>query len=162
MKEVSILLTKYSDWISSMVYILCGKGYTHASISLEENFDTYYSFNYRGFAVETISKHKKRGVKKSRCYRLEITEQSYKIIKNRIQDMEAHRSAYQYTRIGVLFCLLHIPFHWKRHYFCSQFVAELLESSGAIELSKPSNFFLPNNFIPLLENRRCPVIDNVV
>ena len=68
MKEVSILLTKYSDWISNIVYVLCGRGYTHASISLEENADTYYSFNYLGFAVETVSKHRKRGVKKVNAF----------------------------------------------------------------------------------------------
>ena len=36
MKEIRVLLTKYSDWISKMVYRLCGKGYTHASISVEK------------------------------------------------------------------------------------------------------------------------------
>lgn len=162
MKEVSILLTKYSDWISNMVYVLCGRGYTHASISLEENTDTYYSFNYLGFAVETVSKHRKRGVKKSKCFRVEISDQSYENIRQRIHDIEQERSTYKYTRLGVLCCILHIPFHSNRRYFCSQFVAELLEDSGAMQLPRPSNYFLPNHFLSLMENKHCQVIDNVV
>lgn len=40
MKKITILLTKYSDWISNMVYIMEGGGYTHASLGLEEEEDT--------------------------------------------------------------------------------------------------------------------------
>lgn len=162
MKEVSILLTKYSDWVSNLVYVLCGRGYTHASISLEENEDTYYSFNYLGFAVETLGKHRRRGVTKSKCFRVKISDQSYESIRQRIHDIELERSSYRYTRLGVLCCILHIPYHINRRYFCSQFVAELLENSGAMKLSRPSNYFLPNHFLSLMEDKRCQVIDNVV
>ncbi len=162
MKEVSILLTKYSDWISSMVYMLCGKGYTHASIGLEEDPDTYYSFNYRGFAIETVEKHKRRGVKKSKCYQWMVPDDTYEEIKHRIQDVKEDKDSYRYTRLGVLCCVLHIPLHWKKHYFCSQFVAELLEKSGAVSLSRSPSCFLPNHFIPLMENQHCLVLDNVV
>lgn len=162
MREISILLTKYSDWSSNVVYMLCGKGYTHASIALEENEDIYYSFNYRGFAIETINKHRKRGVKKSRCFRFEVPDQSYESIRQRIHEMEQESQSYKYTRLGVLCCILHIPFHASRRYFCSQFVAELLENSGAVQLTRPSNLFLPNHFISLLENKCCQVIDNAV
>lgn len=34
MKQICILLTKYSDWISSLVYYIGGQGYTHSSIAL--------------------------------------------------------------------------------------------------------------------------------
>ena len=50
MKEVTILWTRYSDWISSLVYHLAGCGYTHASLGLEEEQGIYYSFNYRASA----------------------------------------------------------------------------------------------------------------
>lgn len=143
MKEIMILLTKYSDWISSMVYHFCGKGYTHVSIALEDEPETYYSFNYRGFAIETLEKHRRRGVNYSRCYRIQIPD--------------------RYTRFGVLCCALHIPLHWKRHYFCSQFVAELLEHSGAVALTKSSSLFLPNHFIALMEAQSCcQIIDNII
>ena len=63
MKEITILLTRYSDWISSFVYHVAGHGYTHASLSLGGGI--YYSFNYRGFCEETLEKHRRRGVEQS-------------------------------------------------------------------------------------------------
>lgn len=45
MKKILVLLTKYSDLVSCLVYCIGGCGYTHASIGLEENTDKYFSFN---------------------------------------------------------------------------------------------------------------------
>ena len=74
MKKVTILLTKYSDWVSQLVYLLCGRGYTHASLGLGDEPDTYYSFNYRGFCTETTEKHRRRGVTVSQSYELSVSE----------------------------------------------------------------------------------------
>lgn len=151
--QVSILLTKYSDWISSLVYLFCGSGYTHSSIALEEHPKLYYSFNYRGFALETIEKHRRRGVRHSRCYQIEVSDAIYAEIKKNLNDFKEHQEEYHYTRLGVLCCILHIPFHWKKHYFCSQFVAEILVRSKAVHLETDSACYLPNHLIPLLETQ---------
>lgn len=146
MRQIFVLLTKYSDWISTLVYHIGGRGFTHSSIALEEDENTYYSFNYRGFAVETMEKHRRRGVKRSRCIQLQVSDEAYFQIKNRIQEIMEHRTQYSYTRIGLLCCILHFPFRWKNHYFCSQFVAELLRESGAVPLKQHSCFYLPSKF----------------
>lgn len=162
MKEISILLTKYTDWISSLVWHFCG-GYTHASISLGDEPGIYYSFNYRGFAVETIEKHKRRGVRYSRCYRIQISDKAYQMIQKKIWGFMKDRNTYKYTRFGVFCCVCHIPFRWKKHYFCSQFVAELLDQSGAVELDRTSSLFLPNHFIEVMERQKgYQLIENVV
>lgn len=144
MRQISILLTKYADGISTLVYHICGRGFTHSSIALEEDPDTYYSFNYRGFAVETIEKHRRRGVKNSRCIHLQVSDEAYQAIRRQIRGVLQNRSAYHYTRLGVFCCILHIPFRWRRHYFCSQFVAELLEESGAVPLERAPCLYLLN------------------
>ena len=145
MRKVTVLLTKYSDWVSTFVHYLAGQEYTHSSLALEEDPDTYYSFNYRGFAVETLEKHRRRGVTKSRCIQLSVPDEAYARIRRRIRQMQAERESYHYTRLGVLCCLLRLPFRWKRHYFCSQFVAELLADCG-LPLGKAPCFYLPNRF----------------
>lgn len=151
MKTVSVLLTKYSDWISSIVYHLSGHDYTHASLSLEGNADLFYSFNYRGFCIETLEKHRRRGVTRSLCYQLEVPDAAYDDMKRRISEFEQHREEYRYTRLGLLFAILHIPFCWKKHYICSQFVAELLAGSGAVPLKRYTGVYLPSQFCPELE-----------
>ena len=146
MRHICILLTKYSDWISTVVYHIGGRGFTHSSISLEEDPDTFYSFNFRGFAVESVEQHRRRGVKNSRCIRLQVSDAAYAHIRERLQEMLAHRTEYHYTRLGVLFCVLRLPFRWRKHYFCSQFVAELLRDSGAAPLRRAPCRYLPNQF----------------
>lgn len=163
MKEISILLTKHSDIISNIIYYICGGGYTHASIGLEEEPEEFYSFGYHGFAFETIEKHRKRGVKRSRCYKIKVPEEAYKKIEKYIQQFRENKELYSYSRWGVIFCFLHIPLRRKKHYFCSEFVAELLEKSKAISLPRKSCLFKPNHFINLLEKQSgYKVIKNIV
>lgn len=154
MRTITVLLTKYSDWISNLVYYIGGRGYTHASLALEEDENTFYSFNYRGFCVETLEKHRRRGVKKSLSYQLKVPDDAYETMKIMIERLKSNRSEYQYTRIGVLFCAVRIPFKWKKHYFCSQFVAEMIAGSGAVRLKKKPQLYLPNDLYYELEQNK--------
>ena len=153
MKKIVVLLTRYSDRISNFVYHVAGHGYTHASLGLEEQPEVFYSFNYKGFCVETLEKHRRRGVEKSMLCEVEISEEAYQNIHKQIRQFEKHRAELNYTRVGVAFCLLHLPFRWKGHYFCSQFVAEMLQSSGAVRMKKKPELYLPNHlFTELMQN----------
>ena len=111
MKQICILLTKYSDWISSLVYYIGGQGYTHSSIALGGQPTQFYSFNYRGFAVETTEKHRRRGVRCSRLYRLNVSDTVYERIEERIRHFLENREKYRYTRLGVFCCVLRIPLY---------------------------------------------------
>lgn len=153
MKTISILLTKYSDFTSCLLYHIAGHGYTHASLGLDETDGEFYSFNYKGFCVETLEKHRRRGVNKSMCYQLKIQDEAYQDISQRVKAFEQQRVKYQYTRLGVIFAILHIPFCWKNHYICSQFVAELLIKSGAVPLRRNASLYLPNQLRSELEKQ---------
>ncbi|MGN0662274.1 MAG: hypothetical protein ACI4LE_03915 [Faecalibacterium sp.] len=164
MKTITILLTRYSDCGSSLLYYLTGRSYTHASLGLEEEPGTYYSFNYRGFCVETLEKHRRRGVDRSVSYELSVPDGAYETLRARLGEFKAHRDGLRYTRLGVLLCLLHIPLRREGYYFCSQFVAEMLQSSGACPLYRAAELYQPNHFFrelprssQLLRIRRDPV-----
>lgn len=145
MKTITVVFTKYSDLLSSFIYLMSGGGYTHASLSLSDAEDVMYSFNFKGFCIETLEKHRRRGVTKSMCYQLQVPETAYHALTHRIQHFIDHREEFSYTRLGAILCFLRIPFKWKDHYFCSQFVAEVLTRAGAIKLKMPSSLYLPNN-----------------
>lgn len=146
MKIISVVLTKYSDLMSNFLYFLSGFGYTHVSVALDEMDEKMYSFNYKGFCEETLSKHRQHGVKRSMCFQLQVSDTVYERLQSAIEQFKAHKRDFCYTRIGVIFCFLRIPFKWKRHYFCSQFVAELLSETGAVQLKKSPSLYLPNHF----------------
>lgn len=75
---------------------------------------------------------------------LAVSDQAYQDIQGRIAVFQQRRGEYRYTRLGVLCCLLRIPFLWRRHYFCSQFVAEVLQQSDAFPLAGRAQLYLPN------------------
>lgn len=152
MKKIYILLTKYSDWASCMFYYFSGRGYTHASIGLEDDKNRFFSFNFKGFCVETTAKHRRKGVLNSIMYEIEVPCSTYEEIQQKIDDFMRNREIYSYTKIGAFFAILHIPFYWKYHYICSQFVAELLKSTGAVPLKRRASLYMPNQLRPELDS----------
>lgn len=149
-KYVFILLTKYSDWLSILVYWLAGRGFTHSSIALGSDPASYYSFNGHGFVEESLEKHWKKGERAS-CYRVAVPEEVYARIEAGIQAFQRDRSQFQYSRLGVLCCVMGFSVRRPKKYFCSQFVAELLEKSQALPMPRKSTLFQPNHFVELLE-----------
>lgn len=64
---ISVLFTRYHSTFSDFVYWISGRGYTHASIALDDRNECFYSFNFRGFCKEDAEKIKMRSTK-SACF----------------------------------------------------------------------------------------------
>ena len=132
--------------LSSFMETVYGYEYTHASICLDAMNEKMYSFNYKGFCMETVSKYKRHGVEKSISFQLQVTDAAFERLQNKIEQFVENREDFCYSSIGVVFCFVHIPFKRKKHYFCSQFVAEILAESGALKLKRRPSLYLPNHF----------------
>jgi len=148
-KTISILLTEYSDWFSKIYRIITGKRYTHAPIGIEGYRNKFFSFVTKGgFRTEMprVAAKFSKNAESCALYHLEVTEEVYEQIKTRLEDFKCHAKRYRYSFFGAALCFLRIPHHFKNHYFCSQFVAELLTVSGALSLRKPSSIYHPNDF----------------
>lgn len=151
---VTVLLTEYHDLFSVVFYYLTGRTYTHASIALEQEPDDYYSFNFHGFCRETLEKHRRRGVTNSVSYTLNVTESNYSVLKCEIAEFWRHSNEFHYTRLGAICCILHIPLRWKRHYFCSQFVVELLQEVDILSREKAAALYTPSRLAQELNQNR--------
>jgi len=151
---ISVLLTRYYSGFANFIYWLSGRGYTHASIALDKTEDVYYSFNFNGFCRE-YPKRQKRRRGKSVCYHLEVTLESYQKIKDRIEDIEETQEEWYYNRMGVFLCLLRIPLRRQKHFFCSEFVAEMLLLSENIFLKRRPSLYLPNQLNFELKQQVC-------
>lgn len=84
-------------------------------------------------------------------YEIEVSDQIYGEIRQRIAAFQKQRTEYSYTRFGLLCAALHIPFYWKNHYICSQFVAEILKDTRAVPLARYPTLYLPNQLCPELD-----------
>ena len=82
-------------------------------------------------------------------YALEVSEEAYTRARRRADHMMAHGNLYRFNVLGLILCGLHIRWRRRRHYFCSQFVGEVLEKSGALELPKHSTLMHPNDYTRL-------------
>ena len=151
---ITVLLTRYYSTFSDFIYWISGRGYTHASLSLDDKGGVYYSFNFKGFRREHPGRSRRK-CGKSVSFRLEIPGESFERIKNRLEEMERNSETLHYSRLSLFLCLLHIPCKIENHYFCSQFVAEMLELAGNIRLDKKPSLYLPNHLPEVLRHQRC-------
>lgn len=150
---IYILLTRFPDNGSKFVGFLANSYYTHVSIGLEEDLNTFYSFVKKGFLVEKVDRYLKpdREPFPCRLYELKVSDKVYESIKKIIHEFVDHKSDYSYTQLGVALGLAHIPLVRKNQYFCSYFVAEVLKRSEAMKLKKNSALYFPRDFLKMPE-----------
>ena len=142
MKTIYILLTRSGTLLSNLVYTFTGANYTHASLAFDEDLSCLYSSTrkngYTMFPAGPSREYLNRGVFKLRgdapcaLYALKVSEEAYCRAKRRADHMMAHGRLYRFNTLGLILCGLHIRWNRRRHYFCSQFVSEVLEKSGAM------------------------------
>lgn len=164
MKTIYILLTRSGTLLSNLVYAVTGANYTHASLAFDEDLSCLYSSTrkngYIMFPAGPSREYLNRGVFRLRenvpcaLYALDVSDEAYTRARRRAEHMMAHGSLYQFNVIGLALCGMHIRWKRRRHYFCSQFVSEVLEKSGAMELPKHSTLMHPNDYTRL-EELRC-------
>ena len=157
MKTLLIMLTRFQDIGSRIISLMTGCRYTHASIALGEDPETFYSFNLRGFHIE----HPKGLLEKEhapfpcRIYGLEVTDNIYDVAKKLIHGFKERKERYRYSSAGLILAFFHIPLTLHRKFFCSHFVAEILGLSGAMKLKKRSCLYLPGDFQKMKDLSLC-------
>ncbi len=169
MKTIYILLTRTHTIFSRGIRLLTGAPFTHAALSVAQSptefwreagdalcRNGFYSFGRKnpwlpfpaGFTMESGENGYLRTFPATQCALLaiDITEEAYRSICVRLAKMEKTERYYHYNLLGALLCGVGIPFPRRRRYFCSQFVADLLERSGAVVLPKPVQLMRPVDF----------------
>ena len=147
---IEVLLTQYKDTLSKFIYYITGRGYTHASIAVDEAEDAYYSFNKDGFRIEHPKRHKDI-IKKSISYKLEVTKEEHSKIVELINEFQEKRFSWRYSLRGVFLCKMGIAHKFEWRYFCSQFVAELLQKAKVLNLKENASLYFPDK----LEDELC-------
>lgn len=163
MKTLYIFLTRSGTLLSNLVYHITGAQYTHVSLAFDPDLTTLYSSTrkngYTMFPAGPSKEYLNRGVFRLRedipcaLYALDGTVEAYLRARRRADHMMAHGELYRFNSLGLLLCALHIRWKRRRHYFCSQFVSEVLQKSGSLDLPKHSTLMHPNDYTSLPQLR---------
>ncbi len=175
MKSIFILLTKSDTYVSKIIKLTTSDTYTHVSISFDESLQPLYSFSRKfvnlplpaGLRTEPLTKgfYKKYDYIPCALYELKVEDEIYAAAKQQVEKMMVKAPIYRFSVIGLILCRLGIPFHRQRHYFCSEFVSEVLHRSNALLLPKEPCLMRPNDYtkIPglscLFEGQLCMLIE---
>ncbi|MFJ7728799.1 hypothetical protein ACIQXV_22070 [Neobacillus sp. NPDC097160] len=152
-RKIYVLLTDTGTIFTKIIKLYTKKPHNHASIVIDDHFNKVYSFGRRnprnpfmaGFVQENI-----RGgfFRNADCaiYCVTITEKQFQKIIAKIKEMEEHKDDYRYNLIGLIAVMLNMEIDRKNAFFCSHFVAALLEESGIpIKKQKPLSLVTPHD-----------------
>lgn len=140
LRKIYIVLTQTKTYPARAIRFYTNEPYAHASIAFDDNLDEMYSFARRGlynpFNAGFIREYIDKGVfgrfSSTDCsiYQLRITNEQYMKLRSEIEIFNRNKDAYSYNYLGLIGAAFNIPVRSKYRYFCSQFVAYILEKSG--------------------------------
>ncbi|RHW34979.1 hypothetical protein D1B33_13100 [Lysinibacillus yapensis] len=151
-KNVYLLLTDTGTMFTRMIKLYTKKPYNHASIVFDKNFNEVYSFGRKrprnpfigGFVNEDV----RQGLfKNARCaiYRFEATDAQIGKMKMFVREIETEKHLYRYNLLGVITFMINKPSNRKHAFFCSEFVAHVLNEGQIIQFQKPISLVAPSD-----------------
>ena len=164
MKKLYVLLSKTQTRPSRFIHHFTGGAFTHVSLALTPETDRFYSFARRslrnpfkaGMIVENTNTMIFALFPDCPCalYEIEVSDEGYakaeQIVKMRLSNYK--KSKYNFFGALLLRWGIRIKRKWKL--VCSQFVALILEESGAAILPKDPYLMLPNDFLNIKEMKK--------
>ena len=159
MKTIYILLTRSGTLLSKLVYAATGASYTHASMAFDAELSCLYSSTrkngYTMFPAGPSKEYLNKGVFRLRddapcaLYTLEVSDETYFRALHCAEEFMRHSEEYSFNMLGLILCGLHIRWQRRHHYFCSQFVTEVLQQAGIEVFDKPATLVRPHDFLDL-------------
>lgn len=155
MKTVYIMLSKTESVFCSLITAYTHEPYAHVSLLFDDDFSNGYSFSRKkvrnpfigGFMNENYPRWV-QAFPGTEClmYTLEVTDESYLLLKAQIECFKSEQDKYKYNRIGVLGYMLNIKLQPKNSYFCSHFVTYILREAKALYFDKDPFFTTAGDF----------------
>ncbi|MNJ42235.1 hypothetical protein D3C77_371950 [compost metagenome] len=155
-RSVFILLTNTGTLFTKIIKGYTRAPYNHASISFNRELSEMYSFGRKnpnnplngGFVKEDIKTGTFSKYPNTTCviYELKVSEREVEKMKRVLHIFIRSRNKYLYNILGVVGIALKEPVEFSNSYFCSQFVAEILDRSGIKLWNKLPALVTPDDF----------------
>ncbi|MER2261106.1 MAG: hypothetical protein ABS934_03770 [Psychrobacillus sp.] len=150
-RAVYIVLTDSGTWFSKVIGLYTGKNKNHASIAFDEKLKEMYSFGrkrrYNPINGGFVQEDARVGLlSNANCsifeYKVSLSE--YKRMRDKVLTFKASQDRYKYNLLGLIAIALRFNVQRENAYFCSQFVATILNESS-IDIETPSQI-QPHHF----------------
>lgn len=155
--SVYVLLSNTGTLFTRVIKSFTRAPYNHASLVMDEKLEGVYSFGRKqatnplngGFVKEDVYQGTFRHFPETQCklLRIAVTDQQKASLEMIICEFEKNKDIYRYNLIGLIGVLIETDLQPAYSYFCSQFVAESLRSSGIQLWNRPSTLVTPNDFL---------------
>lgn len=155
-QSVFILLTNTGTLFTKMIQTYTKAPYNHASISFKRDLSEMYSFGRKhpsnplngGFVKEDIKTGTFSKYPGTTCviYELQVTPREVERMRRVLHIFIRSQKKYLYNILGVIGIALKEPVEFSNSYFCSQFVAEILDRSGIKLWDKLPALVTPDDF----------------
>lgn len=152
-KDIYIILSNTGTLFSKTIKLYTKAPYNHTSIGFDSELKELYSFGrkkpnnplFAGFVKENL---RHEFFKNTTCciYKLTISHNEYLSIRNLIDEFKIETDKYRYNLVGLLGVMFNYPIKRNYHYFCSEFVATLLQESGSYYFEKDLGLVRPSDF----------------
>lgn len=161
-EKLYIVLISTPGIFATLIRLYTRLKYIHVVLAMDEGLKEAYSFGRRdpripifsGFEHEQMEKvvgHFPRAL--CMVTEIECTREQKANVWKRIKYYKRNAGRYHYTILGLPFLVLNRPFHQKRRYACSQFVARTLEDYGIRSFDKHWSLVTPRDFYEMPDKR---------
>ena len=162
-KKVYVVLTNTGTLTSKVLRWFTKSEYNHSSISLEDSLPNTYSFarrwTYYPFYGGFVRENPLLGVfgrfPKTKAVVIELgaTQKQYEGLRMRLMEMYQHRKKYRYDWLGIFLSLFHKKHKRTYHYYCSEFVKEMLVSFGMAQEKDFPYIIKPHHFLEIFRDK---------
>lgn len=160
-KDIYLVLSQSRTNFAKVIRFYTKEPYAHVSISFDEELEHMYSFGRKrmtnpfagGFVQERIDEGTyARYAEKVCIYKISISNEQYMKLREYIDEFEKNKEKHTYNIAGIAGVVVGIPIKRRYKYFCSQFVAYILQNSGIDLIDKPYEAASPSDFREKLED----------
>ncbi|XID94646.1 hypothetical protein ACF3MZ_09095 [Paenibacillaceae bacterium WGS1546] len=151
--DIYIVLTATGTLFSQTIKWFTKAPLNHASISFDSELKEVYSFGRKkitnpfiaGFIQEDF---KDPFYRSASCavYRIPVDHEAYEKMRHHIAEMKRRPERYKYHLLGLIGVLIRKRIPRENAYFCSHFVASVMEQNGCRPVDKPAHFVTPGDF----------------
>jgi hypothetical protein len=157
-RQVYVLLTDSGTVLGRMIKWYTKQPLSHASLVLDQELQEIYSFGRKKPSNPFIGGFVRESLKSSllldascALYRCSVSSSVYARLQHQVDEMRQRQHEYKYSVWGLVGVAMNRAWSRENTFFCSQFVATVLQENGAIRLEKPPALTTPGDLAALEE-----------